>query len=237
MSGPIAFVCAMPMELAPLARRLRLARGEVAGLPARTGALDGHPVVAIATGMGTALAGSAVPRLLDAVAPSFVIVAGITGAVDDDTPIGTLVAPATVVDAATGREHPHHPVLPRPVAGAMWTTDAITTAAELPALRARGVICLDMETAAVAAACEARGVGWTVVRAISDRATDGSVDEEVFRLSRQDGRPDPRAVARYVLRHPGRIPALARMGRSARLATGRAAEAAVEAARIRLRGP
>ena len=118
----------------------------------------------------------------------------------------------------------------------MWTTDLVTTAPELPALRAHGVTSLDMETAAVAAACEASDVPWTVVRAISDRASDGSVDEEVFHLSRQDGRPDPRAVLRYVARHPGRIPGLARMGRNARSATERAAAAAVEVARVSLRG-
>jgi hypothetical protein len=92
-------------------------------------------------------------------------------------------------------------------------------------------VALDMETAAVAAACEARDVPWTVVRAISDRATDGSVDDEVFHLSRQDGTPDPMAVLRYVVRHPGRVPGLARMARGAGLATARAATAAVAAVR------
>ena len=56
---------------------------------------------------------------------------------------------------------------------------------------------------------------WTVFRAISDRATDGSVDDEVFHLSHQDGTPDPRAVARYLVRHPGRIPGLVRHGAAA----------------------
>ena len=72
---------------------------------------------------------------------------------------------------------------------------------------------------------------WAVFRAVSDRATDGTVDDEVFHLSRQDGRPDPRAVLRYVARHPGRIPRLARMGRDASLAARRAADAAVAAVR------
>lgn len=230
-AGPVAFVCAMPMELRPLARRLRLRRATVGGSEVRTGELDGRPVVAIVTGMGTRLAGEGVRRLLDAVTPARVVVVGITGAVDDDTPLGTVVRPARVIDAATGREHEHHPPGPGEAHGALWTTDAITPAADLAALRARGVVALDMETAAVAEACEARGVPWTVVRAYSDRATDGSVDDEVFHLSRQDGRPDPGAVARYVVRHPGRIPGLVRMGRAAARATTAAAEAAVAAVR------
>ena len=43
--------------------------------------------------------------------------------------------------------------------------------------------------------CEQRGIPWSVFRVISDRATDGSVDEEVFRLSNQDGTPNAGAIA------------------------------------------
>jgi adenosylhomocysteine nucleosidase len=232
MSEPwIAFVCAMPMEARPIARRLRLTRAELGGGPARTGLLDGRPVLAVVTGMGTRLAAGGTARLLDAVAVGQVVVVGITGAVDDETPIGALVLPERVIDAATGREHHHKALGGAATRGAMWTTDRITPAADLPALRARGVVSLDMETAAVANECEQRDVPWSVVRAISDRATDGSVDEELFELRRQDGSPDPRAVARYVLRHPGRIPQMARMGRAARLAAERATDAAIAAVR------
>jgi nucleoside phosphorylase len=228
---PIAFVCAMPMEMRPLTKRLGLARAELGGRPARTGSLDGRDVVAVVTGMGTQLARQGAEHLLDAVVPERVVVVGITGAVEDETPLGAMVIPERVVDAATGREHHHEPVGGGATSGVMWTTDVITPAAELPALRARGVVALDMETAAIAHVCEQRGVPWSVFRAISDRATDGTVDDEVFHLSRQDGTPDPRAIARYVVRHPGRIPQMARMGRAARAATERAAEAAIAALR------
>jgi hypothetical protein len=113
----------------------------------------------------------------------------------------------------------------------MWTTDAITPPAEVPALRARGVTCLDMETAAIAHCCEERGIPWSVHRAISDRATDGSVDDEVFQLSHQDGTPNLRAVARYFVRHPRRIPGMVRIAKGAKLATERAADDVIAAAR------
>jgi adenosylhomocysteine nucleosidase len=231
MPAPVAFVCAMPMELRPLTKRLSLRPTTLGGGPARAGRLDQREVVALVTGMGTALAATGMARLLDAVTPERVVVVGITGAVDDETPIGTLVLPERVIDAASGREHDHVLLGSGTTAGAMWTTDVITTAAELPALRARGVVALDMETAAIAQACEDRGVPWTVFRAVSDRATDGSVDDEVFHLSRQDGTPDPKAVARYLLRHPARIPGLLRMGKGAALATKVAADAAIAAVR------
>jgi hypothetical protein len=92
-------------------------------------------------------------------------------------------------------------------------------------------VALDMETSAIALACEERHVPWTVFRAVSDRATDGTVDDEVFHLSHQDGTPNPRAVARYVVRHPGRVPGLVRTARDAALATRRAADAAIAAVR------
>lgn len=229
-SHPVALVCAMPMELRPLTKRLGLRKVAIGDGPGRVGALpDGRPVVAIATGMGTQLAASSMARLLGAVTPSVVVVVGITGAVDDETPIGALVLPERVIDHATGREHRHVLLGPGEVAGAMWTTDVITTAAELPALLERGVVSLDMETASIALACEEAGVPWTVFRCVSDRATDGSVDDELFHLSKQDGSPDPRAVVKYLVTHPHKVPQLARMGRGAKLATERAADAALAA--------
>ena len=57
--------------------------------------------------MGTELAAAGMERLLDAVTPERVVVVGITGAVEDETPIGALVLPERVVDGASGREHHH----------------------------------------------------------------------------------------------------------------------------------
>lgn len=221
----------MGMELRPLTKRLGLERTSIGHRPGRAGSLDGRDVVAVVTGMGTRLAAEGTERLLDAATPSLVVVVGITGAVENDTPIGTVMLVDRVIDGATGRTHHHHVLGGGKAEGAMWTTDVLTPPGELPALRDQGVVCLDMETAAIAQACEAREVPWTVFRAISDRASDGSVDDEVFTMSRQDGSPDPRAVARYLLRHPARIPSLARMGQAAKLATERAADAAIAAVR------
>ena len=112
----------------------------------------------------------------------------------------------------------------------MWTTNGLTTkTADLAALRAQGVVSLDMETAAIAELCEARGIPWSVFRVISDRASDGTVDEEVFRLSNQDGTPNPEAIARYMEEHPERLPVLAQMAEDAKLATRTAVEAAISA--------
>jgi adenosylhomocysteine nucleosidase len=229
-AGPIAFVFAMPIELAPLVAKLSLTRTEVDRVPMHRGTLAGREVVAIVTGMGTELATAGVGRLLDAVPVRWVLVVGITGALESETPIGTLMNPEMVVNSETGKEFRPAPLVEGTPAGRMWTTNGLTTnARDLQALRAQGVISLDMETAAIAELCEARDIPWSVFRTISDRANDGTVDEEIFRLSNQDGTPNPAAIEKYVAEHPERVPLLARMADAAALATHNAVDAAVSA--------
>ena len=218
----IALICAMPMELKPLVKKLGLTKDG----PRRVG--DG--VVAIYTGMGTELATKSTEALFNSV-PDIerVIVFGITGAVDDETEIGQLIIPEKVVHSETGAEYSP---APHPDAkGVMWTTNVITPAHELPPLIARGVVSLDMETAAIAHCCEERGVPWSVYRTISDRATDGSITEEVFKLANQDGSPNFKRVAVFFAKHPQKVPAMIKLAKGGKLATERAADAAIAAVR------
>jgi adenosylhomocysteine nucleosidase len=220
----------MPMEVKPLVRKLSLRKTAVGGVTLRTGQLDGGDVVAIVTGMGTKLATEGLELLLDAMHVDRVVVVGITGALEDATPIGTLVVPDVVVDGASGEEFtPARMGGPEP-SGKMWTSDKMVTGADdLARLRQAGVVSLDMETAAIARACVRRGIPWSVFRAISDRASDGSVNEDVFHLSNQDGTPNWAAIARFFLTHPSRIPGMAKMAQGARAATENAADAAIHA--------
>jgi adenosylhomocysteine nucleosidase len=229
-TGQIAFICAMPMELRPLVKKLRLEKAEIGGVPVRSGRIGDRDVVAIVTGMGTKLAREGTERLLEAVQVDEVVVVGITGAVDDETPIGTLILPEVVVNSATGAEYRPAPRAQGAPKGKMWTTDGLTTNQdELAELRAQGVVSLDMETAAIAELCESRGIPWSVFRVISDRATDGSINEEVFHLSNQDGTPNKQAVARYFLKHPTHVARMAELAKGAKLATETAAVAAIAA--------
>jgi adenosylhomocysteine nucleosidase len=230
-SGPVAFICAMPMELSPLVKKLSLTKTDIDGVEVHRGTLDGREVVAIVTGMGTKLATEATERLLDATSVDRVVVVGITGAVENETPIGTLILPEVVVNSETGTEYRPEPLGEGTPHGKMWTGDVLLTDPDVIAgLRAKGVVSLDMETAAIAESCERRGIPWSVFRVISDRATDGSVDEEVFRLSNQDGTTNSKAVAAYFAKHPGRIPKMAKLAKGAKLATKAAADAAIRAA-------
>jgi adenosylhomocysteine nucleosidase len=229
-TGRLAFICAMPMELKPLVKKLGLQKHTFGVVEAHTGSLGGRDVVAAVTGMGTQLATSATEALLNAVEIARVVVFGITGAVENETPIGTVIVPEVVVNSATGAEYRPAPLGDATPHGKMWTTDVLNTDLDVVAgLRADGVVSLDMETAAIAASCERRGIPWSVFRAISDRATDGSVDEEVFRLSNQDGTPNPAAIAKYFLLHPQRIPRMTALAKGATQATHAAADAAIRA--------
>src|SRR6201988_4616218 len=111
----------MPMELRPLRRRLRLHK---TGL-GYAGRIGERPVVAVVSGMGTSLARAATVRLLDAVDVEWVIVVGIAGAIDNQTPIGTLVLPQLVVNGADGSEHRPAPLRVGTPCGKLWTTDEL----------------------------------------------------------------------------------------------------------------
>jgi adenosylhomocysteine nucleosidase len=226
----VALLAPMRSELRPLVKALALRREG----PGYAGRIGGTRVSASQTGVGTAAAARAARRVLDAGPVDHLVVVGIAGGIDDRLAIGELVVPRAVVDGRTGATYVPHPC-GDPLGGAGGGDGLLHTADELIAdsdavagLAARGVVALDMETAAVAAVCEERDCPWSVVRAISDRASDGMVDEVIAALARPDGSPDLRAVARLVARHPARVGDLVRLGRDARIAARTAADAAAQ---------
>jgi adenosylhomocysteine nucleosidase len=91
------------------------------------------------------------------------------------------------------------------------------------------VIALDMETAVIAEICQRRNIPWSVFRAVSDRATDVILDDEVLHLVNRDGTFNIKRIGAFFVKHPGRVPALVRMAKDARLAAKHAAAAAVSA--------
>ncbi|MBA2608936.1 MAG: hypothetical protein H0U92_08370 [Actinobacteria bacterium] len=227
----IALICAMPMELAPLTKKLGLAKATVAGVKMRVGKIGDSDVVAIHTGMGPELAHDSTEALLNAVdGITRVVVFGITGAVDEEREIGELIVPEKVVNSLTGAEYTPAPDGATPH-GVMWTTNVITPVHALAPLIERGVVSLDMETAVIGECCDRRGIPWSVRRSISDRATDGSITEEVFKMANMDGTPNPKRVAAFFLKHPHKVPAMLRLAKGGKRATQVAADAAIAAAR------
>lgn len=227
----VAVLAPMVSEIRPVARAGHLRKAPpVAGRVTYDGTIAGADVFAALIGIGTEAATSATTAILDERSVDHVVVVGIAGGVGRAHGLGDLIAPAVVEDTASGLEFRPHPLgqSDRRPAGSLVTGDElIRDPARLADLASRGVIGLDMETASVAAVCEARGVPWSVERAISDLADDDHLDEEVGSLAGPEGRPNAVAVARYLARGPWRARHLARLGRQMQVAAKVAAESAV----------
>jgi adenosylhomocysteine nucleosidase len=220
----------MPSELRPVVKAFGLAKGTRGRLEGHVGTAGPHDVIATTTGIGTSLARVAATRLLDEGEVDHVVVVGIAGGIGPSSPVGTLVVPESVEDWPDGRSHVPAPLGSLAPSGIIVTSDEYGYAPEVVAgFLERGVVAVDMETVAVAAVCDERGVPWSAIRAISDPADDDTVNTDVIGLVRPDGSPDVGRAIRYVLRHPGRIRHLATMGRDATKAATVAARAAAEA--------
>lgn len=225
----------MPLELRAVVRAGRLRRTDGSSGPVRhEGTVGRWRVAAGLTGIGTERAQAATVALLDATEPDHVVVVGIAGAVGRTHGLGDAIDPDRVVDAGSGRAFTPHPL--GALSGRHGTLvtgdELVRDPARLAALEADGVVALDMETAAIAAVCEVRGVPWSVARAISDVAGDDIVGDTVDGgLATQDGEPDVRAVLRYVGARPWRVAGLARVANQAQRAARTAADLAVESLR------
>ena len=222
-SQTVGVVIAMPSEMTPFRRAAGL-QPEADGDGRRyVGTVGDNDVVAVVSGMGTALAATATERLLDGVAVDRVVMIGICGGVD--VPVGTMIVPAVVIHGVTDAEHRPAPLSTLPADGVLWTSDSMTGEGDLGWLRERGIVGVDMETAAVGAVCEARGIPWSAIRVVSDPVGPPGADEEIFGLAHLDGSPNFRAVARYLFPRFWRIGRLLRLAKGAKQASNAAANA------------
>jgi adenosylhomocysteine nucleosidase len=227
----LGVLCPMPSELRPVLRRFSLNRiATPAGPAMHTGTMGAVEITATTTGIGMAAATAAAERLLASGPIEHLLVVGIAGGVDPSVEIGDVIVPEVVVNHDTGEEYRPDPFGAGGGHGRLVSSDDLLVDADAQdRLRARDVVAVDMETAAVAAVCEARQCRWSVFRGISDRARDGLIDDSLLALAGPDGKGDLGAVARYLLRRPWRIARLARLGRDSSLAARRAADAAADA--------
>jgi len=224
----VGVLAPMKSELRPVVKAFGLKPAEIGGVSVHTGSVGNADVVATTTGIGTALATAATERLLGLGAFDRVMVVGIAGSVGPSVGIGDIVIPEVVVDGPGGAEYRPAPIAgPAPRGSIVTSDDFIVDLDRLAKLIEEGVIAVDMETGSIAAVCAARGIAWSAVRAISDRAEDGDV--EMVKLAKADGTPDGGAIARYFVRHPGRIPYMLKVGRGAMLAAKNAATTAAHA--------
>ncbi len=215
----------MPSELRPLVRAASLRPERLDKVRLYRGRVGNALIVATTTGIGTRAAAQAAEYLLDSEPVDLLIVVGIAGGVGSAAAIGDVIVPELVIDGVSGQSYQPAPLGGLRAWGRLETSDQFVAEPEgVARLVARGVVAVDMETASIAAVCVRRRCPWSVVRAISDRA--GELPIDILGLVKPDGSPNFRAAARYILTHPGRLPALAILARD----SGRAARAAARVA-------
>ena len=220
----------MTIELRALVKLLGARRADVAGVTAYTGHRGDAEVTVARLGVGPVRAAEVTERLLDRLEVDHVVVSGIAGGIDARATIGTVILPAEVLDVGTGKRYHPSPLGDIRLEGTVATVDGLDTDPDhLARLVAGGVVAVEMEASGVGRICAARGLPWTVVRVVSDRPDDGDADAPVLDTLRPDGTTDTWAALRLMATHPGRIPALIRLGRGASLASTRAARTTLDA--------
>jgi adenosylhomocysteine nucleosidase len=146
--------------------------------------------------------------------PRLVIMAGYAGALDPDLRVGDVVIASEVVDESGGRWKTCYPAS----RGRILTVDRLVGNAEEKRElgRRHQANAVDMESAAVAQVCVEHGVPFWCVRAISDDASM-SLSPRLLRLFAGGG-VSPARVCLELLRAPGILPELIRLGRTSKLA-------------------
>jgi adenosylhomocysteine nucleosidase len=220
----------MTSELKPLLRYTRARRAEGDDRFSYTGRAGDVDLVIARLGVGPAPARLVTARALTVHPVDHVLVSGIAGGLDPDLSVGSVVVPDTVVDLASGQRFRAAPLARVTPVGLIGVSDRlITDDKQLAALRAQGVVALEMESSGVAAACEEAGVPWTTFRVIGDRPDEGLTDDSVISLLRPDGTADTLAAIRFMITHPGRIGGLVRLARDSSMAASKAARTTLSA--------
>jgi adenosylhomocysteine nucleosidase len=218
----VGLLAPMPSEMKPLAKACGLTRDEAARQ--YRGSLGGIELVGARTGMGTQNAADATERLLDSGEFNHVMVVGIAGGMGPSK-VGAVLFPEIVVDKDSGIEYRAEPLRGIEPRGKLVTHDDFDMGdEEHQRLVREGFLAVDMETAAVARVCDKRGVQWSAVRSISDLV--GVTPGDVIDLANPDGTPNIKASLSYLVKHPNRIPKLARLARESTHAANNAALAA-----------
>jgi nucleoside phosphorylase len=222
----------MKPELRPLAKRVPLTSADVCGRTVHKGRVGDIELNATITTMGTEPARATTEFVIDELGADHVVLIGIAGGLGPDVHIGDLLVPDVVIDFNT-QQHTHPvPLGAHDAVGTLYTSgDLILDPDILQGLADAGASAIDMETSAVGAVCEAKGVPWSVFRGISDHIRDSLVDSSVSALAKADGSANIGAIMRFLVTRPWRIPTLAKLGRDMSTAANAAADALVTSLR------
>mgnify|MGYP001260685816 FL=1 len=226
-----ALLFALEREAAPFLRRHRAAiveHGWPDPPPCEAKCLRRHArsVTVLITGVGFDRARSAIEWLLVDQEPNLVVAAGFAGALDPQLNVGDVVVASEVVETDGER---WRTVLPAELGdrecGRVLTARQMIGA---PASKRRlhrdtRAIAVDMESAAIAEACQAGRIPCAVIRAISD-AADTTLSPEMVRLL-SGAKVSPVRAFAAVIRRPHIVGEFWRLARATRLAAENLADA------------
>jgi nucleoside phosphorylase len=233
MDRHVVVLAPMPLELHAISAAFGLTRASKEKGSSWVGRVGNSDVTAVHIGMGPPATRRAATRLLDASSTGdrpvdHVMIAGICGGLDPEVPVGTLINPEVLVDHSSGATYRHRPPGDTAVHGKLITTEGVSLDPDLTAaFFADGCIAVDMESAAVAEVCEARGCPWSVYRCISDRPFDGLLDERIIAVTNPDGSGNQAELEKLLAADPSLAAKLEQLGRDSSNAARLAAEAAV----------
>lgn len=174
------------------------------------------------TGVGPVAAKDGARRLLESGCGCLVSF-GLAGALRPGVSVGTLILAEAVMSRNGAISETDHTWRQRlqslgcgGVGGRIAGIDApVCTPVDKAALaEATQAVAADMESHAVATVARAAGAPFIVVRAVSDDSETG-VPRWLLAALDARGRPRPSAMLSGLLRHPGDLPALLRLGRGA----------------------
>jgi adenosylhomocysteine nucleosidase len=158
----VAIVAALEREVRALVKQWRVSEKEHAGRHFRF--FEKDDVVLVCGGIGAEAARRAADAVIALYAPTVIYSAGFAGALDPGLRVASLVQPRRVVNAGDGSC-----VNLDRGKGVLVSFGSVASLAQKAKLRdSFAALAVDMEAAAVARAAEVRGVGFGVVKVISD---------------------------------------------------------------------
>jgi adenosylhomocysteine nucleosidase len=158
----LAIVAAWEREVRPLVKSWRVTDKEHDGRRFRF--FENGEVVVVCGGIGAAASRRASEAVIAIFDPKIICSAGFAGALDPKLRVGDVVRPSSVINAGDGSR-----TVVEGGEGVLVSFESVASPAQKSKLRdSFGADTVDMESATVARAAEARGKGFTVVKAVSD---------------------------------------------------------------------
>lgn len=208
----VAIVAALEREVRGLVKDWRVSETEVGGRRFRF--FEKDDVVLVCGGIGPEAARRAAEAVIALYAPSVIYSVGFAGALDPGLKVAHIFQPLRVVNASDGSS-----VTLESGQGVLVSFGSVANPAQKASLRdSFGAQAVDMESGAVARAAEARGVGFAVVKVISDEFDFDFPSLERFVDS--DGRFREGRFAWFAALRPWFWPRIAKLARNSSRASG-----------------